>query len=167
VSPNGYVQQVTLSNVSYSNYSVYVLVSALDGAVGYPYPTGGYGEVQSFTNVNLSANTGTGGSSYWFYGDSNNPIPGSSFSFVQATGTTQSGATVDANYVLFSGLTSADGTVSFDLSSPNADGNQGAGIMGLEIVNTSSDAVPEPSTYALLLGGLGFLALKMRRKLVK
>ena len=157
----GYTQQVTLSNVPYLSYSVYVLVAPKDGAVGYPFPTGGYAEVTDYLGGNTAA-TPPVGATYWAYSGSGNVVPPSNFSYIQATGTTQATATQGANYALFSGLTGS--TVTFDVSSPSYDGNAGAYITGLEIVADAPVSVPEPSTYALSLAGLGFLVLIARRR---
>jgi hypothetical protein len=152
----GYAQEVTLTNVPYATYDVYVLVGAVDGAVGYPPPTGGIGNITEYTDVNA---TTVQGSTFWFYGGTNSVIPGNGFSFIQATGTSQGTATTNANYALFSGNTNPN--VTFDLASLSNDGNGGAYIAGLEIVDTA--AVPEPSSYALLLSGV--VALVGIRKL--
>lgn len=62
------------------------------------------------------------------------------------------------NYVVFTGLT---GTQQFLLDSGILDGggsNNNSGFAGVQIVS----AVPEPSTYAMMLGGLGLLMVLRR-----
>jgi hypothetical protein len=152
------VQEVTLKNIPYATYNAYVLVYSIDGAdLGYPYPTGGFGALTLYTDVTTSP---AEGATYWFYNHSQTPPDGSSY--LAATSTDSANPTQGANYVLFTGLTSSD--VSFDLSSYTHDGNNGSFIAGIEIVGATS-AVPEPSTYALLLSGLGLLFFLKRRRL--
>jgi hypothetical protein len=155
-----YAQQVSLFDVPYATYDVYVLVKAWDGAVGYPPPTGGYGNVTGYTNYNSSTQLATQVGTYWFYSPTAGVVPPSGFSYVQATGTSMGTATSGANYVLFSGLTGGIGTSAiFDLQSPATDGNYAAFIGAIEIVN----AVPEPGTMSLIFGA-GVLPFVRRQR---
>lgn len=155
VSPNGYTQQVSLINVPYAVYDVYILVGAMTGDPGYGPSVPGLGQVTMYTDYNPSTNTATTGPSYWFSSITTGQVPPSDFSFIQAIGTSQGTATLGANYVRFSGLTSPN--VVFDLFSPSADNNNGAFMGGIQIVS-----VPEPTTA--MLGGVGAVLLAFRRR---
>ena len=146
--------QFTLTNIPYAQYSVYVIgdATSLDSASG-------LGSVQLF--IGGTGPTATAGPTYWFHnGDTSDITIPASVSWVQAVGTTQGTATTGATYALFSGLTAS--TVSFDTFAPGISYNDGLHIGAIEIV----DDVPEPSTYAMMLGGLGMLLgmQKFRRR---
>ena len=147
----GFSQEVNLSNIPYSQFDVYLLVQAIPGGSF----VSGYGSVQIFNGSTV----GGAGTSYWFSSENasfGSPVPTPfTGSYVQAIGTTGTGdATPNANYVEFTGLAGGAGTsYSFDLTSPAVSYNNGALIDAIEIV----DAVPEPSTYAMMLGGFGML----------
>jgi len=154
---NGYVQQITLGNIPYAQFNVYILATAIANAPG----TFGEGSVQLFSG---SASV-TAGPTYYFgstaqYGS----IPSSPVQYVQATSTDQQNPTMGADYVLFSGLTGGNGTIySFDLSGPDNASSSfnsfGGYISAVEIV-----AVPEPSTIGLLgLSALSLCAFGRRR----
>lgn len=74
-----------------------------------------------------------------------------------AQAATATGQDTAGNYMLFTGLSSADLTVNFVAESAT----ERAGINGIQIIGTS-DVIPEPSSTALI--GLGGLALIMRRR---
>jgi hypothetical protein len=87
-----------------------------------------------------------------------NPTNGTGLSsWVQGTATTSAAATA-ANFVEFTGVTSNTGSLTL-----TGTGNAVA-IMGFQIVDLGSAPVPEPSTWAMMLGGLGMLAFVVRRK---
>jgi len=144
-SAGSWSQELVLQNIPYANYDVYLLVYA-----------GQYsntvGSVQNFDGGVV----GGAGTPYYFSntGPYNTSIPSSSNSpfYVQATGTSFATATPGADYVLFSNLTNANET--FDLVNQGGTNPQQVMLGAVEIVNT---AVPEPSTYAMMLGGLGML----------
>ncbi|MGA3145821.1 MAG: PEP-CTERM sorting domain-containing protein [Verrucomicrobiota bacterium] len=154
---NGYVQQITLGNIPYAQFNVYILATAIANAPG----TFGEGSIQLFSG---SASV-TAGPTYYFgstaqYGS----IPSSPVQYVQATSTDQQNPTMGADYVLFIGLTGGNGTIySFDLSGPDNASSSfnsfGGYISAVEIV-----AVPEPSTIGLLgLSALSLCAFGRRR----
>jgi hypothetical protein len=156
---NGYVQQITLGNIPYAQFNIYILATAIANAPG----TFGEGSVQLFSGSALV----TAGPTYYFgstaqYGS----IPSSPVQYVQATSTDQQNPTMGADYVLFSGLTGGAGTTySFDLSGPSNASSSfnsfGGYISALEIV-----AVPEPVTCAMTFVALGMLIVgqHMRRR---
>ena len=155
-------QEVVLQNIPYAHYSVYVLVDALNIGTAAD-------EVQNFngglvggagTPVYLTASPGLQA------GITSLPsFPG----YVQATGTTTGTATSGADYVLFSGLTSANQAIDIqDWTAVNggAPYDSGFAISGVEIVDNATPlATPEPSTYALLLVGIGMLVVVARRRM--
>jgi hypothetical protein len=142
----GFSQELTLSNIPYSQFDVYLLVQALPGGSF----VNGYGSVQLFNGVSA-------GTAYWFSYQNASfgpPAPTPTSPYVQATGTTFATATDSANYVRFSGLTGGLGSnYSFDLTSPGVSYNNGAYISAVQIVA----AVPEPSTCMLALCGIAVL----------
>lgn len=110
------------------------------------------------TRVTFSFTDGT----TTYYLDADESIASYQGSFIQATTTTYagSGTTPIANYVVFSGLTGTD----FTISAQNVDTvtASAAGFTGMQIV-----AVPEPSTFAFIgTFGLiaGLVALRRRRR---
>ncbi|HEY1785844.1 MAG TPA: PEP-CTERM sorting domain-containing protein [Pirellulales bacterium] len=75
--------------------------------------------------------------------------------YIQATGTTQAAPTAGANYAMFTGLTGSSFTLT---ATPGA--NWRAELMGIQIVG-----VPEPASWALMLGAaIGLGAVVRRRK---
>jgi hypothetical protein len=82
-------------------------------------------------------------------------IAGANALFTQATDTTGSNPTANANYAIFTGLTGASQTLDYTASVAGA-----GGIAGFQIV-----AVPEPSSMALaVVGGFGVLLMNRRFK---
>jgi hypothetical protein len=133
----GYVQQITLRNIPYAQFDVYVLVTAYANVSGFF----GEGSVQLFSG---SASV-TAGPAYYFGSEAlAGAVPSS---YVQATSTDQQNPTMGADYVLFSGLTGGAGTTySFDLSAPNnassSFNSYGAFISAVEIVQIVSAPLP-------------------------
>jgi len=91
---------------------------------------------------------------------------GSSFNWLQTTGASASSFQEGVNYVAFSGVQSFNGNIEFyiganpvGLWAEGAINTQGP-FNGLQLVTT---AIPEPSTYALVLGGIATLVLIRRR----
>jgi len=81
-----------------------------------------------------------------------------STSTFNGTGTPPGGIPV-ANYVEFTGLTGSDFTLAFSGNNGSGVGTFNASMNGFQIVS-----VPEPSTWAMLLGGFGTLLAFRRRR---
>jgi hypothetical protein len=152
-------QELVLQNIPYASYAVYLLVNAPRVASDTPNM---YGSVQLFNGGVV------GGASTTYFFENSNQVNASippSLGYVQATGTSMANATLGANYVLFTGLTNPN--VTFDFVDPTASGQpytNNITLGAIEIVNLA--AAPEPSTYAMLLAGLGLLTICARRRLV-
>ena len=140
--------QVTVSDIPYSSYDVYVYLSAPGG-------NGGYG------SVTISASSGIGTvdptSTYWY----NYVWPAGNF--IQATATSASGVNTASspasNYVLFTGNTASNMTLT------EAGYGWNTGLAGFQIVDTATAPIPEPAPLALLaLGGVGLLLLSRHRR---
>jgi hypothetical protein len=91
---------------------------------------------------------------------------GPSYNWLQTTGASASSFQEVVNYVTFSGVQSFNGNIEFyiganpvGLWAPGAINTQGP-FNGLQLVAT---AIPEPSTYALVLGGIAALIAVRRR----
>ena len=84
---------------------------------------------------------------------------GPSYNWLQTTGASASSFEEGANYVTFSGVQSFNGNIEFLIGANPAGGNNQAPINGFQLVTV----VPEPSTYALVLGGIATLLLIRRR----
>jgi hypothetical protein len=84
---------------------------------------------------------------------------GPSYNWLQTTGASASSFQEGANYVTFSGVQSFNGNIEFLIGANPAGGNNQAPINGFQLVTV----VPEPSTYALVLGGIATLLLIRRR----
>lgn len=95
------------------------------------------------------------GSQTFYVDNTNNNALGS---WVQGTATSAGSATA-ANYVEFDNITAPTGTLSF--TGTGIDGGQ-PGLMGFQLIDDGSSAVPEPSTWAMLFGGLGSLVALQR-----
>jgi hypothetical protein len=85
---------------------------------------------------------------------------GPSFNWLQTTGASASSFQEGANYVTFSGVQSFNGNIEFYIGANPTGGNDQGPFNGLQLVTT---AIPEPSTYALVLGGIATLLLIRRR----
>lgn len=83
---------------------------------------------------------------------------GLSYNWLQTTGASASSFQEGANYVTFSGVQSFNGNIEFYIGANPSGGDQGP-VNGFQLVT----AVPEPSTYALILGGIATLLLIRRR----
>jgi hypothetical protein len=150
-------QEIVLQNIPYAQYSIYVLVNSNN--------FGDIGQVQNF-NGGVLAGAGT---AYYFTNTSSAVTDGTQTfpGYIQAMATSPGSATVGADYVLFSDLTNPNETIDLqDWAAQNggAPYDGGTAISGIEIVDTASSAVPEPSTYALTLSGLATLAVLVRRR---
>jgi hypothetical protein len=84
---------------------------------------------------------------------------GSSYNWLQTTGASASSFQEGANYVTFSAVQSFNGNIEFLIGANPVGGNNQAPINGFQLVTV----VPEPSTYALVLGGIATLLLIRRR----
>jgi hypothetical protein len=131
------------SNSSFGSGPMNFTVSGLGGFSSYDlvvYYEGG-DSFPTARDVTVTAS----GSALTYYGSG---INNAFTAYTQSTSTT-SGTFPNANYIVFSGLTAASETVSITTS----DYMQ---INGFQLSGTL-DAVPEPSTWALMFGGLGLL----------
>ena len=178
VSSGGYFT----SNTFPSGGNNILLSSGLNSAGGgnislaaIPYTTGYdvyvYGVSDNGSNDGGSAGltttfalTPTGGATQYF---SLQPVTNSS-SFLQSTNTYDgTGApptdfVLGANYVEFTGLTSADfGLVFSGENSSGTPGGFNASLNGIQIV--ADPVIPEPSTWAMVAAGLGLLLFAQRR----
>ncbi len=136
IDPAASSTRITLSNIPYAQYDVYVYA---DADAGGRLTTIGLSGGTTYTSAGaLFQSFTTEGGPNWVQASSN----------WDGTGTQPTLAA--ANYGYFTGLT----TTSFTLSL----GAGATGINGIQIVS----AVPEPSTYAMLLGGLGLLIVLRR-----
>lgn len=150
----GYNQEVKLTNIPYASFDVYLLVRA-------PVGNQGYGDAGYFDVTSLQMFSGASAGTTYFLASTKVDLP-SNFTYIPATSTSYAAPTMEANYVLFSGLTGGPGTsYSFDLNSPlDSNGNalwfsNDGVISGVQIV----EAVPEPASLGLLaLAGLGLSA---------
>ena len=84
---------------------------------------------------------------------------GANYNWLQTTGASASGFQQGVNYVTFSGVQSFNGNIEFLIGANPAGSNNQAPINGFQLVTV----VPEPSTYALVLGGIATLLLIRRR----
>jgi hypothetical protein len=124
---------VTLSQIPYAQYDVYVYFSA--------------------DTANRLGSIGDGSTTYYFSTIGPAEISGANASLIQTTDTT--GASPLADYAKFSGETASSLTLTCNALGGN---DQWLGIAGFQIV-----AVPEPGTMTLAaLGGLALLRLRRR-----
>ena len=119
------------------SYTIITYVSGL-------FFTGGTDSVSDGTQTFYYQSTQGGGPTGW----------------VQGTASSSATATA-ANFIEFDGVTSATGLETITLT--GLSGAQPA-LEGFQVIDTGSLAVPEPSTWAMMLGGLGVLAFYLRRK---
>lgn len=151
-SPGGFLQQISIRDVPYATYDVYLLVKAVGSGSA---TDAGLGTVQIFTGDTRT--TAVAGTKYYLKSDDVTQIPGGGFAYVEGTSTDSGAPTAGANYVVFRGLTSP--FVSFDIVGSSANYSQGVNFSGVQIV----ESVPEPvSLSALALGGVGLLARRRR-----
>lgn len=146
---------VSITNVPYATYDIYV----------YEMPDNSnvqgisLGTATGITSSGAATFTAT--TTYWAATptpDGGGYIDGTSstFNYLQATSTSSSSPTANADYALFTNVTGS----SFAIAS--AGGDKGV-ISGIQIVDTT--AVPAPSSLSLLgIGTLGLLAIGTRRR---
>ena len=119
------------------SYTIITYVSGL-------FFTGGTDSVSDGTQTFFYQSTQSGGPTGW----------------VQGTATGSSSATA-ANFIEFDNFTSATGMGTVTLT--GISGAQPA-LEGFQIIDTGTVVVPEPSAWAMMLGGLGLLGFLVRRK---
>ena len=125
---------ITMTNVPYAQYSVYVLLASDQGT--------------TYTARDVDVNGGGAGPNVLAYGYLGSDAAN--------TGWTEATDTVRGNYILVSGQTASTLTI----NGQTRDGVNRGSIAGFIIEDTTP--VPEPSSTALL--GLGGLALILRRR---
>jgi len=132
----------TISGLSaYSSYDLVV------------YYTGG----TSFAD-SRDANITASGSSLTYYVAGDN----SAYTSFDLSNSTDSSTFASGNYVVFSGLTAATETVAMNYV------NNNMGLVGFQVTGYEESApVPEPSTWALMLGGLALLVGVQRLRRVR
>jgi hypothetical protein len=141
------VNSFTLNNLpTGDSYSLIVYVKNLFGA-------------DTTSPIDITA----GGTSYYINTDS------TASTFVQSTATTAGTATV-GNYVEFTNLSAATGSLTFSLVGTGSSTSATNYLMpGFQLVDngpSGSTSVPEPSTYALLgFGLLGMVFLRARGRM--
>ncbi|MDD5263095.1 MAG: PEP-CTERM sorting domain-containing protein [Methylacidiphilales bacterium] len=130
--PGNWYGHITLTGITYATYDVYAYFSSNPSTSG----------LVNFNGTTLSGGLYTDGTTF-NYSSANPSQYGSNY--VAATG-----AGGPANYAVLSGVTGSSLTVY------ESSGN--GSLVGIQIVS----AVPEPSTYTMLLGGLGLLIVFRR-----
>lgn len=137
---------LSLSQIPFSSYDVYVYLAVDSGGrtanISNGTTTYTYQAITNPNNVFVGATNTTGGTT-----------GGGGFTIGPA-----------ANYALFSGMTGASFTIT-NYRTSNSEFGPGQGIAGFQIVDAS--AVPEPSTWAMVLGGLGLLMILAARSRAK
>jgi hypothetical protein len=156
VAPGGgRAAEFALQNIPYATYDLYVYLS---------FDIYQSGSIQLFENGSVSgAQTPLQYGAGMSYAPLNEygGYPDSGYTEITSTDPTNPTATGNAGgYVEFTGLTGLDQTL--DLLVNPASTNGGGGVSGFQIIDTS--AVPEPSSIALLLAGLGMFGFLRRRR---
>lgn len=144
--------QATVNNIPYSSYNVYAYLSL---------GTGRLGNVALYATPQASnAALGTPEAGPIFYKTLSPTAPPY---YVQSTATAYNSTTnPESTYVEFAGITGS----SFSLLNLNHAGGGGSevGLAGIQIVDASNGAIPEPATLGILaLGATAFLARRKRR----
>ena len=143
---------VQVFGITYARYDVYIygMSDNKSGAISTFQLTTGAGLPGAFISSGSSQYLSLATGSFTGYVAGTSTYDGS--------GTPPSGIKA-ADYVEFTGLTAADLQINFGGYQSNA------GMNGIQIVqDLSTPAVPEPSTWAMMLGGLGVLGFCLRRK---
>lgn len=136
INPAGGFVNISVSNVPYAQYSVYIILASDQG--------GGSAYTSRDFDVN-GGGTGANVLAYNYFGAD-----------VANTAWTQATDTVRGNYVLKTGQTAT----TLSIVGPERDGDNRGSLAGIIIEDTTP--IPEPSSSALL--GLGGLALILRRR---
>jgi hypothetical protein len=112
-----------------------------------------------FSNNPADTYATVGGTTYYAH------LLGSQSSFIQATSTTP-GAGTNANYFEFTGLTGSSSLTAAitNNSGGGYDGTYAFSVKGFQLIDTTTAAVPEPSTWTLIIGGVIALITYQRRK---
>ncbi len=144
--------QATVNNIPYSTYNVYAYVSL---------GTGRLGNVALYAAPQVSNTTlGTPEAGPIFY---KTLSPTSAPYYVRSTATAYNSTTnPEATYVEFTGISGS----SFSLLNLNHAGGGGSevGLAGIQIVDASNGAIPEPATLGIFaLGAVALLARRRRR----
>jgi len=133
----------TLTNIPYATYSLVVYDLGLS--------TNSIQSVTALSTVTTTFYTSSPNPTGAGYIDGNSSTP---FTYTQGTGTTQATATTNADYVVFPALTGTN--LTFVMS-----GYSGSTLVrGFQIVN----AVPEPSTWVLGMGGIAMFGVAFYRR---
>jgi hypothetical protein len=122
-----------------------------------------YAHADYYFYNNLDIEASLGGVNTFFTLNGANTLTG----LTQATGTSTANANL-ADYVAYTAMGSVLDTESFSISGLTSTGSVtgGVGLAGFQLVDNGSgvSVVPEPSTWAMMLGGLGMLVFYVRRK---
>jgi hypothetical protein len=113
----------------------------------------------STTSAELNLSTGQTSGPSAYYVDEQNGANFNGTSFIQGEATTQAAATT-ANYVEFALVAPVGGVLTVSLIAKSPDTVDGIGVNAFELVE-----VPEPSSEAMLVAGIGSLLFLVRRQL--